>query len=69
MARPLKCRSLSSRASTVLAALDLPVTSDEIPGVYDGEWKGTGDVFKSVCPSTRETIAYVRSVRMEPPEM
>lgn len=56
-------RSLSSRASTILSSLDLPITGKEIPGVYDGAWKGTGDVFKSVCPSTMETIAHVRSVR------
>lgn len=54
-------RSLSSRASTILSALDIP-TSTEISGVYDGEWKGTGDVFESKCPTTGEILARVQSV-------
>ncbi|KAF8579064.1 NAD-aldehyde dehydrogenase [Ramaria rubella] len=52
---------LSTRASDVLSRLHILPTNEEIPGIYDGEWKGTGEVFESVCPSTRETLARVRS--------
>jgi hypothetical protein len=60
-------RYLSSRASAVLsAALDIPTTTTpiELPGVYDGEWKGTGDTFQSVCPTTGEVLAHVKSVNI-----
>jgi len=57
------CRLLSNRASAVLSALDIPTTATELPGVYDGEWKGSGDVFQSVCPTTGEVLANVKSVR------
>ncbi|KAF8532046.1 hypothetical protein JB92DRAFT_1797486 [Gautieria morchelliformis] len=63
--RSLKRRYHSSRASTVLSALEFPGTSDEIPGVYDGEWKGTGEIIESVCPSTKEIIGRVRSCTPE----
>ncbi|KAI0943150.1 hypothetical protein AcV7_002377 [Taiwanofungus camphoratus] len=53
-------RGLSSRASTILSALDIPADR-ELPGVYDGEWTGTGDVLESVCPATGEVLARVRS--------
>jgi aldehyde dehydrogenase family 7 member A1 len=56
-------RLLSSRASAVLDALDIPTTPTELSGVYDGEWKGSGDVFQSVCPATGEVLANVKSVR------
>ncbi|KAG6835492.1 hypothetical protein H0H93_000877 [Arthromyces matolae] len=52
-------RRLSTRASTILSALDLP-TTEEITGVYDGQWRGSGDIFSSVCPTTGETLAHVR---------
>ena len=56
-------RSLSSRAGSVLGALDLPIRDGaELPGVYDGSWRGKGDVFESVCPSTGEVLARIRSV-------
>jgi aldehyde dehydrogenase family 7 member A1 len=56
-------RALSTRASTVLSHLDLPVSgSTEIPGVYDGEWKGSGDVLTSFCPTTGEELAKIRTV-------
>ncbi len=55
-------RRLSSRASAVLSALDIPTTPIELPGVYDGEWKGSGEVFQSVCPATGEVLAHVKSV-------
>ena len=55
-------RRLSSRASAVLSALDIPTTPTELPGVYDGEWKGSGEVFQSVCPATGEVLAHVKSV-------
>lgn len=54
-------RSLSSRASAILSSLDIS-TSKELPGVYDGQWKGSGDVFESVCPTTGEILARVQSV-------
>ena len=54
-------RALSTRASTILQALDIPA-NEELPGVYDGSWKGSGDVLESVCPTTGEVIAKVRSV-------
>ncbi|EGO01110.1 hypothetical protein SERLA73DRAFT_179170 [Serpula lacrymans var. lacrymans S7.3] len=53
-------RHLSSRASTILSSLEIP-TSTEIPGVFDGQWKGTGDVMESVCPTTGEVLARVQS--------
>ncbi|KAK7683850.1 hypothetical protein QCA50_013228 [Cerrena zonata] len=54
-------RALSTRASTILQALDIPAATQELPGVYDGSWKGSGEVFESVCPTTGEVIARVRS--------
>ncbi|KAH9169327.1 NAD-aldehyde dehydrogenase [Lactarius sanguifluus] len=50
-----------SRASSVLGALDIPTTPTELPGVYDGEWKGSGDILQSVCPTTGEVLAHVKS--------
>lgn len=55
-------RKLSSRANNVLSSLNLSESHSEIPGVYDGEWGGSGEVFESICPSTREVIGRVRSV-------
>jgi aldehyde dehydrogenase family 7 member A1 len=54
-------RTLSSRASAVLNALDIPA-AQEIPGVYDGAWSGTGEVLESVCPTTGEVLARVQGV-------
>ena len=59
-----RSRRLSSRASAVLGALDIPTTPIELSGVYDGEWKGSGDVFQSVCPATGEVLAHVKSVSL-----
>ncbi|KAL4071772.1 NAD-aldehyde dehydrogenase [Scleroderma citrinum] len=53
-------RSLSSRASNILTALDIPLSS-EIPGVYDGQWKGSGEVLESICPTTGEVLARVQA--------
>jgi aldehyde dehydrogenase family 7 protein A1 len=47
----------------VLGALDIPTTPTELPGVYDGEWKGSGDILQSICPTTGEVLAHVKSVR------
>ncbi len=47
----------------MLGALDIPTTPTELPGVYDGEWKGSGDILRSVCPTTGEVLAHVKSVR------
>ncbi|KAJ7481594.1 NAD-aldehyde dehydrogenase [Mycena latifolia] len=57
-------RSLSSRAANVLSALDIPTTG-EVCGVYDGEWKGTGDLVSSVCPATGELLARVKTASPE----
>jgi hypothetical protein len=54
-------RGLSTRASRVLSALDLPVDT-VIPGVYDGQWKGSGQVVESKCPATGEVIGRIRTV-------
>ena len=56
-------RGLSSRASAVLSSLDIP-TSTELSGVYDGQWGGTGDILESVCPTTGEVLAHVKSVSL-----
>ncbi|KAF9530542.1 NAD-aldehyde dehydrogenase [Crepidotus variabilis] len=53
-------RALSTRASTVLQSLGLP-TSGELAGVYDGQWKGSGEVMESRCPATGEVLANVRT--------
>ncbi|KJA17793.1 hypothetical protein HYPSUDRAFT_45979 [Hypholoma sublateritium FD-334 SS-4] len=57
-------RLLSTRASNFLSALGLPTTG-EISGVYDGEWKGSGEVMLSVCPTTGEELARVKSATPE----
>lgn len=49
----------------MLSALDIPTTPTELPGVYDGEWKGSGEVFQSVCPATGEVLAHVKSVSLQ----
>ena len=54
-------RGLSTRASRILSALDLPIDS-VIPGVYDGQWKGSGEVVESKCPATGEVIGRIRTV-------
>ncbi|KIJ16358.1 hypothetical protein PAXINDRAFT_75627, partial [Paxillus involutus ATCC 200175] len=53
-------RNLSTRASSILNALDMLSTS-EIPGMYDGQWGGSGDILESVCPTTGEVLARVQS--------
>lgn len=63
---PPLSRRLSSRATAVLSALDIPTTTVELPGVYDGEWKGSGEVFESVCPATGEVLARIKSVSCFP---
>ena len=45
----------------MLSALDIR-TETELPGVYDGEWTGSGEFFESVCPTTGEVLARVKSV-------
>jgi aldehyde dehydrogenase family 7 protein A1 len=56
-------RQLSLRAAAVLSAVDLPISGEEIPGLYDGRWRGTGDAVKSICPTTGEVLASVTTVR------
>jgi len=53
-------RLLSTRASAILSSVGIP-TAGELSGVYDGEWKGSGDLVSSVCPTTGETLATVRT--------
>ncbi|KDR74907.1 hypothetical protein GALMADRAFT_123576 [Galerina marginata CBS 339.88] len=59
---PARClkRLLSTRASTILSSLGIS-TTNEISGVYNGEWKGSGDVMNSTCPATGEILARVKS--------
>jgi aldehyde dehydrogenase family 7 protein A1 len=57
-------RVLSTRASTILSSVGIPTTG-EISGVYDGQWKGSGDLFSSICPTTGETLATVRTASPE----
>jgi aldehyde dehydrogenase family 7 member A1 len=57
-------RVLSTRASTILSSVGIPTTG-ELPGVYDGQWKGSGDLFSSICPTTGETLATVRTASSE----
>lgn len=59
----VQARNLSSRASSILSALDIPIEK-EIPGVYDGVWGGSGDILESVCPTTGEVLARVQSVSL-----
>ncbi|KAF9078592.1 NAD-aldehyde dehydrogenase [Rhodocollybia butyracea] len=53
-------RCLSSRASGILSALNISLDKD-IEGVYDGEWKGSGDIIESSCPATGEVLARVKT--------
>ena len=53
-------RALSTRASEVLSRLSINSTT-ELSGVYDGQWRGSGDVQESVCPTTGEVLARVRT--------
>ncbi|KAF8830304.1 hypothetical protein HHX47_DHR2000699 [Lentinula edodes] len=53
-------RRLSSRASGILSALNIPLNK-ELSGVYDGQWKGSGEVIESVCPTTGEVLARIRT--------
>ncbi|KAG5639746.1 hypothetical protein H0H81_000026 [Sphagnurus paluster] len=57
-------RHLSSRASAILSSLDIS-TTEEISGVYDGQWRGSGDIYSSICPTTGETLARVKSASPE----
>lgn len=61
-ARITSSRHLSTRAATILNALDLP-TNTEIPGVYHGAWGGSGDLLESKCPATGEVLGRVKTVR------
>jgi aldehyde dehydrogenase family 7 protein A1 len=53
-------RGLSSRASTILSSLGIS-TKDEVSGVYDGQWRGSGEILTSCCPTTGETLARVKT--------
>ncbi|CAA7269910.1 unnamed protein product [Cyclocybe aegerita] len=58
--RRFTTRGLSSRASDILSSLGIP-TNGELSGVYDGQWKGSGDLMSSVCPTTGEVLARVKT--------
>lgn len=58
-------RYLSSRAGRVLSALDLPGPETALSGVYDGQWKGSGEEMVSKCPATGEVIGRIRTVSDE----
>jgi len=60
LGRAQLARRLSTRASAILSSLDIS-TTEEISGVYDGQWRGSGDIYSSVCPTTGETLAYVKT--------
>lgn len=62
--RRLVVRALSTRASTILSSVGIS-TTDEISGVYDGDWRGSGDILTSTCPTTGETLARVRTASPE----
>lgn len=53
-------RQLSTRATPILSSLGIS-TTNEISGVYDGRWRGSGDVISSVCPTTGEILARVKT--------
>ncbi|KAF7292876.1 NAD-aldehyde dehydrogenase [Mycena indigotica] len=57
-------RNISTRAANILSALDIP-TSSEVNGVFDGEWKGAGDVVETICPTTGEVLAHVKTASPE----
>ncbi|ORY35667.1 Aldehyde/histidinol dehydrogenase [Naematelia encephala] len=58
-------RFLSTRAQRVLSALDLPGDGQSIPGVFDGDWKGSGEEMLSKCPATGEVIGRIQSATAE----
>ncbi|PFH53437.1 hypothetical protein AMATHDRAFT_54467 [Amanita thiersii Skay4041] len=58
--RALSIRSLSTRASTVLSSFGISSTN-ELLGVYDGQWRGSGDIITSTCPTTGEVLARVKT--------
>ncbi|KZV95976.1 NAD-aldehyde dehydrogenase [Exidia glandulosa HHB12029] len=64
--RPLfpAARRLSTRASQVLSSLGIN-HAEPVPGVYDGQWRGSGEHLLSVCPATGEELARVVSASPE----
>lgn len=54
-------RLLSTRASRVLSALSLP-TDEPIPGVFDGQWGGSGVEVETKCPATGEVLGRIKTV-------
>lgn len=60
---PSGTRPLSTRAHAVLSALNIPAdNAAPIPGVFDGQWKGSGEEITSKCPATGEILARVKGV-------
>jgi len=63
---PLRATArLSTRATKILSALDIPTDGSEVHGVYDGVWGGSGEPLVSVCPSTGEELAKVLTATPE----
>ncbi|KAJ2914971.1 hypothetical protein MD484_g5446, partial [Candolleomyces efflorescens] len=60
LARGRSVRPLSTRASEILSKFGIN-GRDELQGVYDGTWRGSGEVVTSVCPTTGEALAKVRT--------
>lgn len=67
-------RLISTRASPILSALQLPIHREVIPGVFSGgQWRKSQDsndseeIIESICPTTGEVLANIRSV--EPVEL
>lgn len=57
-------RALSTRASNILSALGIN-PAGEVHGVYDGQWRGSGEILVSTCPTTGEELARVRTASKE----
>ncbi|KAF9445041.1 NAD-aldehyde dehydrogenase [Macrolepiota fuliginosa MF-IS2] len=57
-------RALSTRASNILSALGIS-PEGEIHGVYDGQWRGSGEIMTSTCPTTGEELARIRTATKE----
>lgn len=57
-------RALSTRASNILSTLGI-TPGGEIQGVYDGQWRGSGEIMVSTCPTTGEELARIRTASKE----
>jgi aldehyde dehydrogenase family 7 protein A1 len=53
-------RAVSTRASKILSSLGIS-SEGEVHGVYDGQWRGSGEIMVSTCPTTGEELAHIRT--------